>query len=210
MVALLASGVRNRAPVNHVNRDRIGRGRHELAHRTSRSLQLSALRTLACALQAERMPNRLSMLPFLAALALACGDVEESREAPPPRPPAAVGQPPKAEKMAPLRFFVSNQSFEIDPVDIDVYVDNVKVITGDFVVKNQHNWLRFDFEAGADAPHVVRAVTAKGNVAASATVDVRAGGRWVIVDFWFYGPKHYSPTPPSFSITAHDEEPAFM
>jgi len=157
------------------------------------------------------MAKQIWMLTLLAAAAFGCGAVEEEEAAShPPRPPTTVGQPPKADKMAPLRFFVSNQSFEIDPVDIDVYVDDVKVITGDFVVKNQHNWLRFDFEAGADAPHVVRAVSSKGKVEKTATVDVRANGRWVVVDFWFYGPKHYSPTPAGFTITPHDEEPRFM
>ena len=46
--------------------------------------------------------------------------------------------------MAPLHFYVSNQSFDLDPVDIDVYVDDVKLITGDFLVEGQHSWHAYD------------------------------------------------------------------
>lgn len=111
--------------------------------------------------------------------------------------------------MAPFHFYVSNQSFDLDPVDIDVYVDGTKLITGDFLVKGQHNWFRFDFIAEADKPHTVRAVTQKGQVERSEVVQVPAKGRWVVVNFFYYGPSHYNPTPRSFSIDAYDDEPAF-
>lgn len=112
--------------------------------------------------------------------------------------------------MAPFHFYVSNQSFDLDPVDIDVYVDGIKLITGDFLVQGQHTWVRFDFTAEAGKPHTVRAVTKKGGVDKSEVVQVPTAGRWVVVNFWYYGPKHYEPTPQSFSIDASDEEPGFQ
>jgi hypothetical protein len=40
---------------------------------------------------------------------------------------------------------VSNQSFDIDPVDILVKIDGITVIDDEFLVKQQHNYHRFEF-----------------------------------------------------------------
>lgn len=128
-----------------------------------------------------------------------------------PRPPAAVGSLPQAETTAPFHVYVSNQSFDLDPVDIDIYVDDIKLITGDFLVGSQHNWKAFDFTIEAGKPHTVRAVTTKGGVEKSEVVNVPAAGRWVVVDFWYSAPSESGSTeaPESFSINAYDKQPGF-
>jgi hypothetical protein len=40
--------------------------------------------------------------------------------------------------------YVSNQSFAIDPVDINVYFDDTLVVVRDFEVGSQHNWHEFE------------------------------------------------------------------
>lgn len=123
------------------------------------------------------------------------------------RTPRAVGQLPEAKTAAPLRLNVSNQSFDMDPVDIDVYVDGVKLVSGDFLVEGQHTRVRFDFDVEANEPHTIRTVTKKGSVEESAVVDVPVAGKWVVVSFWYDASEVGGPVPPSFSIHAMDEEP---
>ena len=41
--------------------------------------------------------------------------------------------------------YVSNQSFEIDQVGIDVELDGELAVTGDFDVEGQHSWHEFRF-----------------------------------------------------------------
>jgi hypothetical protein len=57
-----------------------------------------------------------------------------------------------------FHLYVSNQSFDIGQVDIDVYIDDVHVVTGGFVVEQQHTRLRFDFNI-APGTHSIRAVS---------------------------------------------------
>lgn len=97
----------------------------------------------------------------------------------------------------------------MDPVDIDVFVDGVKLVTGDFRVGSQHTWLRFDFDAEAGRSHTVRAVTKKGGADRSEAVHVPASGRWVVVSFWYDARQGATPEPPSFGIDAHDAAPGF-
>lgn len=56
-----------------------------------------------------------------------------------------------------FHLWVSNQSFDIDPVDIAVYIDGVQVVCDDFSVEAQHIWIRFEFtiESGEHEMQVI-------------------------------------------------------
>jgi hypothetical protein len=129
----------------------------------------------------------------------------------PPRTPAKVGQPVAPPNVAvPFQLLVSNQSFDLDPVDIDVYIDGVHVVAGDFVVGSQHTWVPFDFDI-ATGEHALRVVTKKGGTDASQTFTVNATKRWSVVNFWFYKTAQggQPADKPHFSIDLFDTQPAF-
>lgn len=109
----------------------------------------------------------------------------------------------------PFHLVVSNQSFDIDPVDIEVYVDGVHVITGEFEVGSQHSWFYFDFLATSGA-RKVRAVSKKGAAELEVVVDLQRE-RWGVLNYWYYpdGSKTNPPTPRQFSWSEHDQRPAF-
>lgn len=102
--------------------------------------------------------------------------------------------------------YVSNQSFEIDPVDIDIEVDGELAVEGDFLVGSQHTWHMFEFEL-APGPHTLRAVTRAGDSRLSETIEVTAETRYAVVNFWYYG--GHEPYGPTFSLNLFDDPPAF-
>jgi hypothetical protein len=84
----------------------------------------------------------------------------------------------------PLHLYVSNQSFDIDPVRIEVFIDEVAVICQDFDVGDQHNWVLFDMEL-EPGTHTIRAVGNEGGTELTETFDMD-GERWAVIDFWYY------------------------
>lgn len=122
----------------------------------------------------------------------------------PRREPTKIGQPgAPAGQAVPFQILVSNQSFAVSPVDIDVYLDGVHAISGDFEVGSQHTWIPFDFEL-ASGEHTLRVVSAKGNASAEEPFTLGETKRWSIVMFWASG------APASFTIDLRDQQPAFM
>ena len=85
---------------------------------------------------------------------------------------------------APLHLYVSNQSFDIDPVRIEVFVDDLAVICQDFDVGDQHNWVLFDMEL-EPGTHTIRAVGNEGAAELTETFEI-GGERWAVIDFWYY------------------------
>jgi hypothetical protein len=104
--------------------------------------------------------------------------------------------------------YVSNQSFDLDPVDIDVEIDGALQVTGDFRVEGQHTWVKFDFDL-APGSHAITARTVAGDVVHDETfaMDDR---KWAVINFWYYAAGSPEPTPPQFSWTLLDEPPAFQ
>ena len=106
---------------------------------------------------------------------------------------------------------VSNQSFELDPVDITVRLDGQLAVTGDFRVEGQHTWIPFHFGL-ADGDHQLEVTTADAEAALDRTFTVD-GQTWAVVMFWYYppgSPGGVEPTPPQFSFSVHDEPPQFQ
>lgn len=92
-----------------------------------------------------------------------------------------------------LHFWISNQSFDIDPVDIAVYIDDQQVVCDSFVVGDQHNWILFDVQLDPGT-HELRAIGHDGQVDLIETIDV-PDERWAVLDFWFYPeeePEHFT------------------
>ena len=142
--------------------------------------------------------NRLLAIGLLSSALGACGAGE------------AFG-PPRQLVPAPanpnLIVYVSNQSFDIDPVDIQITFDRQPLIEGDFLVEGQHNWLRFDFgvEAG------VHQLSANSSESPTQTVSIATGNdtRFAVVNFWYYPPGSGDPTGPELVVDVYDEQPYF-
>ncbi len=99
---------------------------------------------------------------------------------------------------------VSNQSFAIDPVDIDVFIDGAPAVTGDFLVEGQHTWHEFTFDL-APGTHSVRAVSSEAGAEIERDVDIDAS-KFGVINFWFYPDDE---TERHFSFDAHKERPFF-
>lgn len=105
-----------------------------------------------------------------------------------------------------LHVYVSNQSFDLDPVDIRVELDGDLAVTGDFLVEGQHSWHVFKFEVPEGSIRL-DARTIVGDAELSQSLDVTAD-LYAVLDFWYYpgDPDH----PRMFSLSLFDEPPLFQ
>ena len=127
-----------------------------------------------------------------------------------PRKPTLVGTPDAPENVAvPFHLILSNQSFDVDPVDLEVYVDGVHVVTGDFAVGSQHTFVQFDFPL-AVGEHALKVVSKRGKAERTATVAVN-GERWAVVMYWWYATARggQPADTPSISVDVQDTQPLF-
>ena len=104
--------------------------------------------------------------------------------------------------------FVSNQSFDIDPVDIGIFVDDELAIEGDFLVGSQHSWHRFDLDLGP-GKHTVRAMTSAGDTELVETVDLPEAIRYAVINFWYYPASDTESYGPTFSFDVFEDPPGF-
>jgi hypothetical protein len=93
-----------------------------------------------------------------------------------------------------LHLYVSNQSFDISPVDIDIWVEDTHVVTGGFDVEGQHNWILFDLTLPSGT-HALHAEGLGGSIVINEAVPVPEE-RWGVLDFWYYPG---DPTHPMFT-----------
>jgi hypothetical protein len=106
-----------------------------------------------------------------------------------------------------LTVLVSNQSFDLPTVDVEIEIDGKKAISGDFDVEGQHTWVPFDF-AVTPGNHTMKMTTAAGEVTLDKTF-VMDDRKWIVVNFWYYAAGSPEPTPPQFSFHLFDEQPLF-
>ena len=80
--------------------------------------------------------------------------------------------------------YISNQSSNIDPVDIKVIIDGQIAVNQEFLNSGGHNWIKFQFQL-KKGKHLLFASSAKGNLKQDSvfTVDSKLYG---VVDYWFY------------------------
>jgi hypothetical protein len=104
--------------------------------------------------------------------------------------------------------FVSNQSFEMETIDIRVEIDDQLAVSGDFEVGSQHTWLRFDLGL-TPGQHRMRVTTSDvADVALDRTFEM-TDRKFGVVSFWYYPAGSPEPTPPQFSLQILDEQPYF-
>jgi len=89
-----------------------------------------------------------------------------------------------------LSIHVSNQSYDINTVDINVLIDDKIAIHDDFDVKGnqtpQHNWQQYRFQL-ENGEHKIIISSLKGNAKFENTFEI-SGSHVVIIAYW-YDPK---------------------
>jgi hypothetical protein len=138
----------------------------------------------------------------LAVTSVACSDVDQPRQ----------HLPAVSADRANFLLWVSNQSFDIDPVDIEVRLDGQLAVTGEFLVEGQHSWHEFAFRL-APGNHTLSAASRAGGANVSQMIDTTFP-TYGALDFWYYAPgsvEEYGvePTRPQFSFYLSDEPPQF-
>ncbi len=101
--------------------------------------------------------------------------------------------------------FVSNQSFEIDQVDISVRIDGELAVVGDFDVGSQHTWLPFGFEL-APGTHTIEVTANAGTALLGDEMAVTDEHDYAIVSFWSGDEARPEPY---LDYMFRDDEPAF-
>jgi hypothetical protein len=102
---------------------------------------------------------------------------------------------------------VSNQSFDLPTVDIEIRIDNRLAVTGEFDVDGQHTWIPFDFDL-APGNHEI-AVTSEAGDTSFEQAFLMDDRKWAVINFWYYSAGSPEPTPQQFSFHVFDEQPAF-
>ena len=98
----------------------------------------------------------------------------------------AVGQPQTEPAPGEVRLWVSNQSFDDDPIRLTISIDGHPVVDDDFAVEGQHNWIPFDIGGLAPGQHTLQAESGTGVVATAELTVVDGEPRWLVVDYWYY------------------------
>lgn len=86
----------------------------------------------------------------------------------------------------PLTLYLSNQSFEDDPVLLTLSIDSVALIDGRFYVESQHNWLA----ALIELPPGEHTITASSDSGATLTETFEISPQqrlWAVLDYWYDG-----------------------
>lgn len=103
--------------------------------------------------------------------------------------------------------YVSNQSFAIPRVDILILIDGRIAVKDTFDVGTQHNWIKHTFSLNP-GKHTIRAVSIKGSAEMEREFEVKKK-HWAVVNYWYYPPDHYDPTPKCFSFHIDDKPMRF-
>jgi len=98
--------------------------------------------------------------------------------------PWDVYQNPPTKFPSTFTLTVSNQSFDIDPVDILVKIDGKTVIDDEFLVKQQHNYQDFEFDLNPGI-HTLYAESIKGKYQLKEKFTIR-NELWAWLDFQYY------------------------
>jgi len=109
-----------------------------------------------------------------------------------------------------FRLYVSNQSFAISPVDIEVFLDGKRVVDGSFEVGSQHTIEVFVLKL-SPGRHKIVAESSKGHAKLEQDFEVTAK-TWAALDFWYY-PKMVGgagPCPRHFTLDVSQEPIYFL
>lgn len=118
-------------------------------------------------------------------------------------PTSTTSEPLPTSESGNFTLYVSNQSFDLDPVDIAIAIDDRSAVEDDFYVGNQHSWREFRF-ALAGGGHLLSVRSEIADVELVETFEI-TGNHWAVVDFWYYPDSGPEPTPQQFSFLISDE-----
>lgn len=160
------------------------------------------------------LPKRIVLMVLMAVLLplLGCAakpvpkPTTEPRRA--PAPSREASEVPRLEADGNFVLWVSNQSFDLDPVDIAVEIDGTTVIDRSFDVGNQHNWKKFVLRLRPGG-HTIHARSSKGDVTMTRKFAVDQK-QWAVIDFWYNDGTSGTPTDPLFTFTIDDQPIGFM
>jgi hypothetical protein len=107
-----------------------------------------------------------------------------------------------------LTLYVSNQSSEIDPVDIEILIDGEVVIDRDFAVEGGHNWSGVVLRL-LPGTHTLLIRSHKGKASMERSFEV-TGRHWAVINYWYHSGLHGTPTPKQFEFYISDKVIKFM
>lgn len=81
-----------------------------------------------------------------------------------------------------LVLYVSNQCFEIDPVDIIVNINNKQFIGEDFFVQNQHGWKKFIVKL-PKGKHEILIQSKNHDTMLIDEIEIRGNNLWALINF---------------------------
>lgn len=84
-----------------------------------------------------------------------------------------------------VRLWVSNQSFDEDPVSITIRIDGEVVVNDSFSVGSQHNWMSFDIAGLSAGLHELVAASETGAQTNGSFTLPEGESRWLVADYWF-------------------------
>ena len=134
------------------------------------------------------------------AMPSAAGNVHEQTTTSAP----LASQPAVLVEKGNFTLYVSNQSFEKPTMPIAVTIDGRQVVSTDFQVGNQHQFLRFALDLAA-GPRRVVARAGDGTMVEATFTMPDQGERWGVLTFWASA-AYYAPM---FQWRYFDEEPHF-
>jgi hypothetical protein len=112
-----------------------------------------------------------------------------------------------ASKDGNFTLYVSNQSFDIKRVDIQIKIDGIVVVSNYFEVGNQHNWKGFLLSL-PKGTHTIEIHSDQEDTNLSETFDIK-DKHWAVVDFWYASKSRSSPTKKKFTFTIQDRPIGF-
>lgn len=104
--------------------------------------------------------------------------------------------------------YVSNLSFAITPIDIQVDIDGEIVVHEYFDVGNQHNLKAFKLSLQL-GHHRLKVSSVRGEAELSQEFEVK-GVHWATIGYWYYPKSHYNPTPKHFTFNIQDKPIGFI
>lgn len=119
--------------------------------------------------------------------------------------PAVLGELKQDEK-GNFVLHVSNQSFDVDPVDIKIFIDGNVAVDDDFFVETQHTYVSYRFSL-SNGVHKLKIESKKGEATFESNINIvdKHSG---IVEYWYYPEKGSNPpTQKHFTFSFGEDKP---
>ena len=99
--------------------------------------------------------------------------------------PTGVGAAQDEVAVGEVRLWVSNQSFDDDPVSITIRIDGEVVVDDSFAVGSQHNSVSFDIAGLSSGLHEMVAESDTGARTDGSFTLPDGDSRWLVADYWY-------------------------